>query len=82
MIVLEGEQPLGADTRDYYNSLIRQFKDDPKHVLHIQDFWGDELTRAAAQSTDGKAVYVQLNSRRYRGRKPGGRITRRRSPHR
>src|SRR5262249_35347039 len=27
---------------------------------HIQDFWGDELTRGAAQSADGKAAYVQL----------------------
>ena len=41
--------------------LIRQLQDDPKHVQHIQNFWGDELTRGAAQSADGKAAYVQLN---------------------
>jgi len=30
-------------------------------VQHIQDFWGDPLTAAGAQSADGKAAYVQLN---------------------
>ncbi len=42
-------------------SLIRQLKNDPTHVQHIQDFWGDPLTAGAAQSGDGKAVYVQLD---------------------
>ena len=28
--------------------------------VHVQDFWGDELTRHAAQSADGKAAYVQV----------------------
>ncbi|MGO9158203.1 MMPL/RND family transporter, partial [Mycobacterium sp.] len=60
MIVLEGQQPLGDDAHQYYDRLIRQLKDDPKHVQHIQDFWGDELYRAAAQSADGKAAYVQV----------------------
>ncbi len=44
----------------YYDRLISQLKDDPLHVVHIHDFWGDELTRHAAQSTDGKAAYVQV----------------------
>ena len=61
MIVLEGQQPLGDDAHTYYDRLIGQLKDDPKHVQHIQDFWGDPLTAAAAQSADGKAAYVQLN---------------------
>jgi putative drug exporter of the RND superfamily len=61
MIILEGQQPLGDDAHRYYDRLIRQFKDDPKHVQHIQDFWGDPLTRGAAQSADGKAAYVQVN---------------------
>jgi putative drug exporter of the RND superfamily len=61
MVVLEGQQPLGNDTHRYYDQLIRQLKDDPKHVQHIQDFWGDPLTAGAAQSGDGKAVYVQLD---------------------
>jgi RND superfamily putative drug exporter len=61
MVVLEGQQPLGNNTHRYYDQLIRQLKDDQKHVRHIQDFWGDPLTAGAAQSGDGKAVYVQLD---------------------
>lgn len=60
MIVLEGQQPLGDEAHQYYDSLIRQFKDDPKHVPYIQDFWGDPLTKGAAESDDGKAAYVQV----------------------
>ena len=61
MIVLESQQKLGDDAHRYYNSVIRQLKDDPKHVQHVQDFWGDPLTAPAAQSSDGKCVYVQIN---------------------
>ena len=61
MIVLEGQEPLGDAAHQYYNRLIRQFQDDPKHVQHIQNFWGDPLTAGAAQSADGKAAYVQLD---------------------
>jgi RND superfamily putative drug exporter len=61
MIVLEGQQPLGDEAHRYYDHLIRQFKDDVKHVGHIHDFWGDPLTAGAAQSADGKAAYVQLD---------------------
>ena len=61
MIVLEGEQPLGEDAHRYYDHLIRQLRDDPAHVQSIQDFWGDELTKGAAQSADGKAAYVQVS---------------------
>ncbi len=61
VIVLEGEGTLGDDAHKYYDAVIRQLKDDPKHVQHVQDFWGDPLTAGAAQSADGKAAYVQLN---------------------
>ena len=61
VLLLEGEQPLGDDAHKYYDSVIRQLKDDPEHVQHVQDFWGDPLTAGAAQSADGKAAYVQLN---------------------
>jgi RND superfamily putative drug exporter len=60
MIVLEGEQPLGTDTRQFYGDMIKRLEADTKHVEHIQDFWGDPLTEAGAVSADGKAVYVQL----------------------
>jgi RND superfamily putative drug exporter len=58
MLVLEGDQPLGDEARAYYDELVRQLKDDPQHVEHVQDFWGDPLTAAAAQSADAKATYV------------------------
>ncbi len=61
MIVLEGQQPLGDDAHRYYDSLIRQLRQDTKHIQHIQDFWGDRLTAAGAQSADAKASYVMLN---------------------
>ncbi len=60
VLVLEGEQALGDDAHKYYDGVIRQLKDDPEHVQHVQDFWGDPLTVGAAQSADGKAAYVQL----------------------
>ncbi|MBI3224394.1 MAG: MMPL family transporter [Mycolicibacterium cosmeticum] len=60
MIVLESDQPLGADAHHYYDGLIADFRADPAHVEHVADFWGDPLTAAGAQSEDGKAAYVQL----------------------
>ncbi|CPZ94527.1 RND family transporter [Mycobacteroides abscessus] len=60
MIVVEGQRPLGEDTHRYYDDLIRQLKADTTHVQHVQDFWGDDMTQAAAQSLDGKATYVQV----------------------
>ena len=60
MIVLEGDQPLGADAHHYYDALVDKLSQDTKHVQHIQDFWGDPLTAAGSQSTDGKAALVQV----------------------
>ena len=59
MIVLEGDQPLGDEAHAYYDEIVRQLQTD-EHVQHVQDFWGDPITQAAAQSVDGKAAYVQL----------------------
>jgi putative drug exporter of the RND superfamily len=61
MIVVEGQQPLGDDAHKYYGSIIAQLQQDPAHIQHIQDFWGDPLTAAGAQSTDAKGAYVMLN---------------------
>jgi RND superfamily putative drug exporter len=60
MIVLEGDQPLGEDAHRYYDELVDRLEADTKHVEHVQDFWGDPLTEAGAQSSDGKAAYVQV----------------------
>ena len=60
MIVLEGDKPLGADAHRFYDAMVRKLEQDKKHVEHVQDFWGDTLTAAGSQSSDGKAAYVQL----------------------
>src|ERR1700754_2568442 len=61
MVVVEGQQPLGPDAHAYYDEIIHKLQQDPEHIQHIQDFWGDTLTAAGAQSADGKASYVMLN---------------------
>ena len=60
VIVLEGQRALGPDVHKYYDGLISELKKDSKHVQHVQDFWGDPLTAGAAESKDGKAVFVQV----------------------
>jgi RND superfamily putative drug exporter len=60
MIVLEGDKPLGDDVHYFYNDMVANLKADTKHVEHVQDFWGDPLTKAGAQSNDLKAAYVQV----------------------
>ncbi|MCP9272949.1 MMPL/RND family transporter [Mycolicibacterium arenosum] len=59
MIILEGDEPLGAEAHRYYDGLVAKLRDDP-HVQHVADFWGDPLTAAGAQSNDGKSAYVQV----------------------
>ncbi|MGD9619056.1 MAG: RND family transporter [Mycolicibacterium sp.] len=61
MIVLEGDQPLGDSAHEYYDDLIHQLSQDHQHVEHIQDFWGDRLTAAGAQSADARSAYVMLD---------------------
>jgi RND superfamily putative drug exporter len=60
MIVLEGDKPLGPDAHTFYDQIVRDLRADTTHVQHVQDFWGDTLTAAGAQSIDGKASYVQV----------------------
>ena len=60
MIIMESDQPLGADAHRYYDGLIKKLEADTAHVEHIQDFWGDPLTASGAQSNDGKSAYVQV----------------------
>ncbi|OKH70044.1 membrane protein, partial [Mycobacterium sp. SWH-M3] len=60
MVVLEGDEPLGDDAHKYYDQIVDKLEADKKHVEHVQDFWGDPLTASGAQSSDGKASYVQV----------------------
>ncbi|MGH3676380.1 MAG: RND family transporter [Mycobacterium sp.] len=59
MIVLEGQEPLGDAAHAFYDQMIEKLEADTTHVLSVQDFWSDPLTATGAQSTDGKAAYVQ-----------------------
>jgi putative drug exporter of the RND superfamily len=60
MIVLEGQEPLGGEAHAFYDQIIAKLEGESAHVEHIQDFWGDPLTAAGAQSADGKSAYVQV----------------------
>jgi len=60
MIVLEGQQPLGAEAHAYYDQIVKKLDADTKHVEHVQDMWSDPLSGAGVQSNDGKAAYVQV----------------------
>ncbi len=66
MIVVEGQNKLGDDAHRYYDSIIHKLQQDPAHIQHIQDFWGDPFTAAGAQSADAKGAYVMLNLARDR----------------
>lgn len=61
MVVIVGDDKLGNAAHQYYDSLISKFTQDQEHVEHVQDFWGDPVTAAGVQSSDGNAAYVQLN---------------------
>ena len=60
MVVLEANRPLGDVDHQYYDDLVRRFKQDPKHVQYVMDLWGKPITAAGAQSLDGKCTYVLL----------------------
>ncbi|SEH79315.1 putative drug exporter of the RND superfamily [Mycolicibacterium rutilum] len=60
MIVIEGDKPLGEDTRAFYGEMVAKLEADKRHVQSVQDFWSDPLTASGAQSSDGKAAYVQV----------------------
>src|SRR5262249_20346956 len=60
MIVLEADRPLSDVDHQYYDDLVRRFKQDPEHVQYVMDLWGKPITAAGAQALDGKAAYVLL----------------------
>ena len=59
-VVLEGDQPLGAEAHRFGDVLVERLRADPRHVQHVQYFWGDPLTAAGSQSADGKAALIQV----------------------
>src|SRR6516164_8262909 len=60
MLVLEADRPLGDVDHQFYDGLVRRFKQDPNHVQYVMDLWGKPITAAGAQSLDGKCAYVLL----------------------
>ena len=61
MVVLTGDSELGEDAHRYYDTLVDKFNRDTRHIEHVHNFWGDAITAAGVQSSDGKAAYVQVN---------------------
>ncbi len=61
MVVVEGQQPLGAEAHRYYDAIISRLEQDPAHIQHIQNFWANRLTAAGSQSADAHAAYVMVN---------------------
>lgn len=59
-LVIEGDQPLGAEAHRFGDALVERMRADTEHVQHVQYFWGDPLTAAGAQSNDGKAALIQV----------------------
>ncbi len=59
-IVIEGTQPLGDQAHRYGDALVARMTADTKHVEHVQYFWGDPLTAAGSQSSDGKAALINV----------------------
>ncbi len=59
-VVLEGDQPLGAEAHRFGDALVERMRADRAHVQHVQYFWGDPLTAAGSQSSDGKAALIQV----------------------
>ena len=45
MVVLEGDQPLGADAHRYYDELVKRFNEDTTHVQHVRGFLGRSAHR-------------------------------------
>lgn len=60
MVVLEGDDKLGATAHKFYDEIVAKLLTDHEHVQNVQDFWSDPLTAAGSQSVDGKSAYVQI----------------------
>jgi RND superfamily putative drug exporter len=59
-VVLERNQPLQQQDRQYYDALVAKLGTDSKYVYSVSDLWSDPLTSSMAQSPDGRAVSLML----------------------
>lgn len=51
---------MGAEAHRFGDALVERMRADPEHVQHVQYFWGDPLTAAGSQSSDGKAALIRV----------------------
>jgi RND superfamily putative drug exporter len=58
--VLERDQALGGEDRQFYDRVIATSRTDSKHVIAVTDLWSDPATAAAGQSADRHAVTVMM----------------------
>jgi RND superfamily putative drug exporter len=59
-IVLERDQPLQPQDRQFYGALVSALRADTAHVHSVTDLWADPVTEAVAQSEDGRAAHVMI----------------------
>lgn len=59
-VVLERNQRLTQQDRQFYDALTSSLGSDQRHVYAVTDLWSQPATAASAQSSDGKAVSVMV----------------------
>lgn len=59
-VLLEGQSPLGDESRRYYRDLVAKFDADKKHVVGLIDVWLNPPLAPAAESADKKASFLYL----------------------
>ncbi|OBJ11433.1 hypothetical protein A5624_13910 [Mycobacterium sp. 1482292.6] len=59
-VVLERNQRLTQQDRQFYDALTASLGSDQRHVYAVTDLWSQPATAAGAQSSDGKAVSVMV----------------------
>jgi RND superfamily putative drug exporter len=59
-VVLERNQRLTQQDRQFYDALTASLGSDQHHVYAVTDLWSQPATAAGAQSSDGKAVSVMV----------------------
>ena len=59
-VVLESDQPLNDQDRQFYDRLIAISRADSKHVIAVTDLWSDPATADAGQSADRRAATVMM----------------------
>ncbi|WP_233424808.1 RND family transporter [Mycolicibacter heraklionensis] len=59
-VVLEREEPLQTEDRNYYQALVSALRADTRHVDAVTELWTSPLTAAGVLSADGRAVDLMV----------------------